>query len=203
MKLLRNELIEAIKKKEIEFTGSLELVGVNSIDVTLGDTLKTYVPCKIETVFQNNQEFRILKPKTDDNVILDMGSKNKVYEYSIPEEGIVLYPGVLYLGSTNEVAGSENYIPMYEGRSSTARLGLQSHISAGFGDIGFVSNWTLEIIVVHPLKIYKNVRIGQVYFEKVTQKELENMKKNKQLYNSKYSHQPKPQESKMYLDFEK
>jgi dCTP deaminase len=130
-----------------------------------------------------------------------MNEDNKVYTYEIPEEGLILSPDVLYLGATNEIAGSDYYLPMYEGRSSTARLGFQSHLSAGFGDLGFKSNWTLEIIVIHPLLIFPDSRIGQVYFHSVDEDSQRNLKMNNGLYNSKYNNQPIAQASKMYLDF--
>lgn len=58
------------------------------------------------------------------------------------------------------------FIPMYEGRSTLARLGLQSHLSAGFGDYGFKGSFTLEIVNHAPWDIIlrEGMRIGQVYF---------------------------------------
>lgn len=40
-------------------------------------------------------------------------------------------------------------IPMLEGRSSIARLGLFVHITPGFGYVGFKGYWTLEIFSIH------------------------------------------------------
>lgn len=53
---------------------------------------------------------------------------------------------------------------MIEGRSSWARLGVSIHTSAGFGDIGFTGFWTLEITVVHEIKIYPFQEIAQLYY---------------------------------------
>ncbi|MFR1945037.1 MAG: dCTP deaminase domain-containing protein [Faecalimonas umbilicata] len=47
---------------------------------------------------------------------------------------------------------------MLEGRSSTGRLGLFIHVTAGFGDVGFAGYWTLEIFCVQPIRIYPNVK---------------------------------------------
>ena len=146
-------------------------LGVNSYDVTLFNELKVY-----------------------DVGVLDVKKQNPVYVIDIPVTGFLLKPGELYLGRTNEIAGSTGYIPMYEGRSSMARLGIKSHISAGFGDIGFVGTWTLEITVVKPVIIYPNMRIGQVYFQK-------GIGKN-ECYNGKYKYQQGINESRSYLDFE-
>lgn len=155
-------------------------VGPNSYDVTLSPKLLQY--------------------RGD---MLDMKRNNFTRELTIGEDGLILLPNELYLGCTNEVAGSDYYVPMYEGRSSLARLGIQSHLSAGFGDIGFKSNWTLEITVVKPTKIYPNVRIGQVYFHDVVSSRCASGSNSKAglIYSGKYTNQPEPQASKSYEDF--
>lgn len=78
-----------------------------------------------------------------------------------------------------------------------ARLGILSHLSAGFGDIGFQTNWTLEITVVHPTRIYPHMTIGQMFFHKIDQPY--NLAENR--YNGKYKNQIEAQESLSYLDF--
>lgn len=137
---------------------------------------------------------------------LDMRQENPCLEFTIPESGLILQPGTLYIGMTNESAVSRHYIPMLEGRSSMGRLGINTHITAGFGDIGWgfeelpdgtvvchKPTWTLEISVVHPVRIYPNVRIAQVYFVQP--------KGEIKLYSGKYSRQRKPQSSKSWQDF--
>jgi dCTP deaminase len=193
--LLAKQIKEEVERKNIFIEPFIEEnLAVNSIDVTLSRKIKTYVPGEI--VFSEKYNSYIFVKK--ENVILDMKKPNPIYEFEIPEEGLIFIPGVLFLGSTNEKAGSDKFIPMYEGRSSMARLGVQSHISAGFGDIGFKSNWTLEIVVVHPVKFYPNVRIGQVYFHKVDTDILE-----RDLYHGKYIDQEEAKESNLYKDFER
>jgi len=150
-------------------------LGPNSYDVTLSDQLVIY---DITT-----------EP-------LDSRKENKTITIDIPKEGFVLKPGILYLGSTVEKIGSDHYIPMYEGRSSMARMGLQTHISAGFGDVGFKSQWTLEIIVVHPVKIYPFMSIGQIYFNHINPEF--NYPENR--YSGKYVDQVGPTASKSFLD---
>ena len=80
-----------------------------------------------------------------DNDELDMKIPNPAHQITIPEEGLLLQPNKLYLGRTNEYTATSRYVPMLEGRSSTGRLGLFIHVTAGFGDIGFAGYWTLEI----------------------------------------------------------
>lgn len=64
--------------------------------------------------------------------VLDMKKHNKTRSLTIPEEGLVLKPGRLYLGRTVEYTKTEKYVPMLEGRSSIGRLGLYVHVTAGF-----------------------------------------------------------------------
>lgn len=98
---------------------------------------------------------------------LDMKKKNEYEEIIIPEEGLILQPGKLYLGKTVEYTETYNLVPALEGRSSIGRLGLCVHITAGFGDIGYKGNWTLELHCVEPVKIYPNVAICQIYYHEL------------------------------------
>lgn len=199
--LLRNEIIHGVNSGKILLDPyNVGFVGPNSVDVTLNKTLKTYTPLKI---VDSSYGYKMIVPYGDtfDRKPLDMAENNQTYEIEIPEDGVVLLPGILYLGMTNEAAGSDHYVPMYEGRSSLARLGIQSHISAGFGDIGFDKKWTLEITVVHPVRIYPNSRIGQVYFHEVNQDAAKSLREDDQLYKGKYVDQDSPTASMSFLDF--
>lgn len=102
-----------------------------------------------------------------DEEILDMKKPNKVKRITIPEEGLVLEPGRLYLGRTLEYTETDKYVPMLEGRSSIGRLGLFIHVTAGFGDVGFKGYWTLEIFCVQPIRIYSGVELCQIYYHTV------------------------------------
>ena len=102
-----------------------------------------------------------------DEEILDMKKPNKVKRIIIPEEGLVLEPGKLYLGRTLEYTETDKYVPMLEGRSSIGRLGLFIHVTAGFGDVGFKGYWTLEIFCVQPIRIYSGVELCQIYYHSV------------------------------------
>lgn len=95
---------------------------------------------------------------------LDAKRDNQVRYFDIPPKGLVLEPGVLYLGRTVEYTETHDHAPMLEGRSSLARLGMCVHVTAGFGDRGFKGHWTLEITVVHPLRIYPNMEVGQLCY---------------------------------------
>lgn len=126
---------------------------------------------------------------------LDMKKPNPTKRIVIPEEGLLLEPNRLYLGRTNEFTRTDRYVPMLEGRSSTGRLGLFIHVTAGFGDIGFAGYWTLEIFCVQPVRIYPNVEICQIYYHDIDGEY--------DLYSSgKYQNNSGIQASLMYKDFE-
>lgn len=99
--------------------------------------------------------------------ILDMKQPAETKKLIIPEEGLLLKPGQLYLGRTVEYTKTEHYVPMLEGRSSIGRLGLYIHVTAGFGDIGFAGYWTLEIQCVKPIRIYPFVEVCQIYYHTI------------------------------------
>lgn len=166
--LTDGEIIEAYKKGDIyisdfnpnreykgngKYTGKL---GPNGYDLTLNEKLLIYV-----------------------NEPLDMKKDNPTQEIIIPPEGFELQPGQLYLGKTNEYTKTNNYVPILEGRSSTARLGMMIHQTAGFGDIGFEGYWTLEITVTHPVRVYPNVSVCQISYNTI-----EGKVRNR--YNGKY-----------------
>ena len=130
------------------------------------------------------------------NSVLDMKQPNPVSKLIIPEGGLLLSPGKLYLGRTNEYTKTDRYVPMLEGRSSTGRLGVFIHITAGFGDVGFAGYWTLEIFCVQPVKIYPNVEICQIYYHDIDGD-------YDPYHSGKYQNNTGIQPSLMYRDFEK
>ena len=98
---------------------------------------------------------------------LDMRKPNATKTIVIPEEGLVLDPGVLYLGRTREYTETHKYVPMLEGRSSVGRLGLFVHVCAGFGDVGFKGYWTLEIHCIQPIRVYAGIGVCQIYYHAI------------------------------------
>jgi len=128
--------------------------------------------------------------------ILDMKKQLNTQEIIIPQDGLVLRPGKLYLGRTFEHTVTNNYVPMLEGRSSVGRLGIFIHITAGFGDVGFNGYWTLEIQCIQPVKIYPMVEICQIYYHTISKDFIA-------YKNGKYQNNEGTQPSLFYKDFEK
>src|ERR1700751_2204869 len=147
-------------------------LGSNSYDVHLGPVLATY------------REH-----------ILDAKKHNEIEYFEIPDEGFVLYPHIFYLGVTAEYTETHEQVPFLEGKSSTGRLGIDIHATAGKGDVGFCGNWTLEISVKQPVRVYKGMPIGPLIYFRV---EGETEIKYNQKKGAKYGGQPdKPIESMM------
>jgi len=150
-----------------------QYLGSNSYDVHLGKHLAVYEAAE-----------------------LDAKKHNTIRHFDIPEEGFVLQPGTLYLGVTQEYTETHQHVPFLEGKSSTGRLGIDIHATAGKGDVGFCNTWTLEISCVHPVRIYEGMPIGQLIYFPVDGT-VENAYNKKE--NAKYtSRTVKPVESMMW-----
>ena len=174
MILTDSRILEEIAKGTIKIEPyTREDLGSNSYDVHLGKWLATYI-----------------------NAELDAKKHNKIDYFEIPEEGFVLQPQSFYLGVTEEYTETHAHVPFLEGKSSTGRLGIDIHATAGKGDVGFCGNWTLEISCKQPVRIYKGMPIGQLIYFPV---EGEILVKYNQKKNAKYNGQPnKPVESMMW-----
>lgn len=92
------------------------------------------------------------------------GEKAVFKTIPFPEEGVVLSPHEMYLGHTLETIGSDTYAMSLIGRASIGRLGLFLQVSADLGHTTSSHQWTLEIVATKPIRIYPNMRIGQVSF---------------------------------------
>lgn len=123
-----------------------------------------------------------------------MKKENQLRYIEIPKEGLLLAPNQLYLGRTMERTETKEFVPMLEGRSSVGRLGLSIHVTAGFGDIGFVGYWTLEMHCIKPLWIYPGIDICQIYYHTIDGE-------YDTYSNGKYANNQGIQGSKLYLDF--
>ncbi|HYH55581.1 MAG TPA: dCTP deaminase [Anseongella sp.] len=174
MILSDKRILEEIEKGSIVIDPfEPKYLGTNSYDVHLGKYLAAYK-----------------------HRVLDARVHNEVEHFEIPAEGLVLQPGTLYLGVTLEYTETHKHVPFLEGKSSTGRLGIDIHATAGKGDVGFCNTWTLEISCAQPVRIYAGMPIGQlIYF--TVEGEIGTLynKKSSAKYNSRSS---KPVESMMW-----
>lgn len=150
-------------------------------------------PFDSRQVNPNSYNFRLgRRVKCYREEVLDSRARNEVEECIIPDSGMVLQPDRIYLGHTEEVMGSDFYVPIIRARSSVARLGLFVHVTADLIDIGSHNQWTLQLHAVQPVRIVPRLEIGQVTFWTV--------EGNVTLYRGKYQGSRGPQESLSYLD---
>ena len=147
-------------------------VNPNSYDLRLGDSLMVYKSTELDTKQENETE-----------------------TFKIPEDGFLLQPDTLYLGHSLEVVGSDVYVPIIRGKSSTGRMGLFVHITADLIDIGSKGKFTFMLHAVQPLKVYPGMRIGQVTFWKTVGDVV--------LYDGKYQGSAGPMASQIHKDFVK
>ena len=125
-------------------------------------TISPFHPAQLNPNSYNYRLGRTLKTACDG--VIDARSEHCWERITIPDYGLVLEPGRLYLGHTVEAIGSRHYVTSLIGRSSVGRLGLYLQLSADLAQLGAIHRWTLELTVVQPLKIYPGVQIGQVSF---------------------------------------
>jgi dCTP deaminase len=179
MILSDTKILQEIKKGNIVIKPfNIKNMGSNSYDMHLSRHLAQYI-----------------------NKSLDAKKHNKIKHFEIPKKGFILKPGQLYLASTLEYTESHKHVPFLEGKSSTGRLGIDIHATAGKGDVGFCGYWTMEISTSKPVRIYKGMPIAQLIYYIVDGK----VKKpyNKKT-DAKYSNQNKlPKESMMWKNFSK
>ena len=165
-------------------------INPNSYNVTLGDTIATY-PENIANWLILNENFKgglwrdtgyihdweqllsrdmraQIRSEYPMPQVLDTKDEPSLLKTTIPPDGITLFPGILYLGHTVERTKCHGLVPQLDGRSSVARLGITVHQTAGFGDNGFDGQWTFEITVAFPVRIYAGSQIAQVSFTPIS-----------------------------------
>lgn len=136
-----------------------------SYDLTLGRGVAVYHPW-VET-FRDGQSVDGSRFRERAGTI-DVKVEPSIERFEIdPEQGWLLKPGIGYLMHTQERVSTLSYVPILDGKSSIGRLFLQVHATAGYGDPGFDGQFTLEVIVQHPIRIYLGMRICQIRFQEM------------------------------------
>lgn len=137
----------------------VDILGPNSVDVTLCNTFLIPGAQGVVDLF-------------DATTLSWTERRTEIYD---------LAPGAFVLGAVRERfncttpivmpdgSGLKTFVQMYEGRSTCGRIGLASHITAGFGDYGFSGCFTLELYNHAPytIRLRAGMRVGQVAFEEV------------------------------------
>jgi|LakMenE18May11ns_1017448.scaffolds.fasta_scaffold9651584_1 dCTP deaminase len=138
-----------------------------SVDITLGNFY-----------FSNDNIIPVLNPWNETHIknywgnykvanVVKTKEEVKLYGLNIGDEYILLNPNESILGHTREfIGGLNNITTMIKARSSMGRSNITICRDAGWGDIGFISRWTLEITNNNtcPLILPVGKRIGQIIF---------------------------------------
>ncbi len=95
---------------------------------------------------------------------LDVSRQNPVLEYEMDERGLILKPGIGYLMHTAERIKTTRFNPVLDGKSSIGRLFVACHVTAGYGDAGFDGQYTLEVKVTHPTRVFPGKPFCQMRF---------------------------------------
>jgi dCTP deaminase len=172
-------------------------LGTNSYDVHLGDVLLTYEPQLLEDLFSHAPDSQTRRLGQMHG--LDCKREAQVERHEISVLGYVLEPGQLYLGATKEYTRTHKYVPFLDGKSSVGRLGITIHCTAGRGDVGFAGHWTMEIHVVHPVRVYAGMPIGQLIYFETGDVDVPYDEKPDAKYRD--ARDPNPQPSRMWKNF--
>jgi dCTP deaminase len=152
MILTRDVILGEIKKGNIKISPFDEKdLGPASYDLSLGDTLRIFVP--------QESPYSV----TDDADFVDITKLIK-----LNQKGYTMSPGETVLGITAEKISLGSHIAGWlEGRSRFARLGLMVHISSPFMHPGINNRQVLEIANLSPsaLTLFPKTKICQFVFE--------------------------------------
>lgn len=132
-----------------------EHVNPASIDLTLGDQVATVEP-NADEMSRHMVGY------------LDVKEQVSARHFEIPSGGVVLYPGHLYLMHTAESIHTKCFVPVLDGKSSLARVGVMVHLTAGYGDCGYRGQYTLEVTTMYPVRLYAGMRICQMRFHELS-----------------------------------
>jgi deoxycytidine triphosphate deaminase len=164
-----------------------ERINPASVDLTLGDQVAVYMDTTVPNFGYSHHYSTIefgkeisgiagerVKPQYDYATdksgfsvrtgCLDSAKENPVARHTMKKEGFILMPGVGYLMHTAERIYTDRYVPIIDGKSSIGRLFCLIHFCAGFGDVGFDGQYTLEVSVLQPLIVYPGMRFCQIRF---------------------------------------
>lgn len=195
--LLSDKTISKYIKKGLLLQGNIkvEQLQPNSVDLTLANSILKITPNDKEDIIGTLKVSEYVNTK---KFIKYKDDRFKLEEKSVSDFGYILQPNEFCLMSSNETLCIPNGIVGFvQGRSSIARLGIQTE-QAGLIDAGFHGTITFEVYnqSPFPVKLYKDMRIAQVYFFKA-QKATKLYDRN----NNKYNGQEGATGSLIYKDF--
>ena len=177
MALSDRRIIEEMKKGDIVISPFDDAhLATSSYDVTLGEWFFREQPSKynhsLYNIWSQEHTEHVWGAKNPQKAVLASEAFKK-YNFdwdgiSPDDKVIMLKPGETILAHTNEFIGGKDHITtMMKARSSTGRNFIEVCKCAGWGDVGYVNRWTMEITnnsknYLIPLVVGR--RIAQIIF---------------------------------------
>ena len=154
MALSDKKILEAMKSGDIIISPfKRENLATSSYDLTLGEYFfKEQPPKNFQNIFNIYEKRHVeavwgkvpMKAKTAKEVFADC--KFTFGNIASSDKVILLSPGETILAHTNEFIGGLNHITtMMKARSSLGRSFIEVCKCAGWGDVGYINRWTMEI----------------------------------------------------------
>lgn len=177
MTLSDGQIIKSIKKGTIVISPfNKRNLNTSSYDITLGEYFYRENPSKYNHPIYNPYKESHTKHVWGRPLRAEK-AKNALNRYNIewndygilPEDKIILIkPGETILAHTNEfIGGRVNITTQMQARSSMGRNFIEICKCAGWGDVGYINRWTMEItnnsnLYIIPLVVGR--RVGQIIF---------------------------------------
>ena len=177
MALSNQKILEEIKKGDIIIHPfKKENLSTSSYDLTLGEFFFREQSTKYNhSIYNIWSKSHMEHVWGADNVERAVQAKIAFEKYNFEWDGIspndkviMLRPGETILAHTNEFIGGKNHITtMMKARSSLGRSFIEVCKCAGWGDVGYINRWTMEITnnsknYIIPLVVGR--RIAQLIF---------------------------------------
>jgi dCTP deaminase len=177
MALSDRRILEEMKNGDIVISPfEREQLATSSYDVTLGEWFFREQPPQYNHALyniwsKNHMEHVWGAGKVERAVVAKEAFKKYNFEWDgihPSDKVIILRPGETILAHTNEyIGGKEHITTMMKARSSMGRNFIEVCKCAGWGDVGYVNRWTMEITnnsknYIIPLVVGR--RIAQIIF---------------------------------------
>src|SRR3989344_4385728 len=177
MALSDRRILEEMKKGDIVISPfDPEHLATSSYDVTLGEWFFREQPPKFNHALYNiwskeQMEHVWGADKVERAILASEAFKKYNFEYEgiRPDDKVIMMrPGETILAHTNEFIGGKGHITtMMKARSSTGRNFIEGCKCAGWGDVGYINRWTMEITnnsMHYAIPLVVGRRIAQLVF---------------------------------------
>lgn len=198
MALSNKKILENIKSGDIVISPlDKDNIATSSVDVTLGEyyfreSHKDRYSSNIYNIWDKSETDRVWGTKAHKAKTAKEVFKNIKFDFigiKPTDKVILLEPGETILAHTNEFIGGRNHITtMMKARSTMGRNFIEVCKCAGWGDVGYINRWTMEITNNsrnYSIPLVVGRRIAQIiFFETGSTLETDNDYSNKGKYQT-------------------